>query len=167
MRKLNFFNYLKYELINIILMFIRRYNTFLFMKKSEASISLDAYATGGWDKVFIGRMTRINSNFNLRNKDGVLEIGDNCLIGSKVTIIVNTYDIHQKKISIRDMKNSFVKIGNNVLIGTNAVIMPGVEIGEGAVIGANSVVTKDIAPFSVNAGNPAKYISLRFKNDTL
>jgi acetyltransferase-like isoleucine patch superfamily enzyme len=147
-------------------MFIRRYNTFLFMKTSKASISLDAFATGGWDNVFIGRNTRINSNFNLRNKDGVLEIGQNCLIASKVTIIVNSYDIRQKKISIRNMKHSLVKIGNNVLIGTNAVIMPGVEIGEGAVIGANSVVTKDIDPFSVNAGNPAKKISLRSQNDT-
>ena len=162
----NFLSYLKFELSNTILLLIRRYKTFLFMKKSNSSISLDAVATGGWDNVNIGKDTRINSNFNLRNKKGQLKIGQNCLIASKVTIIVNSYDILQKKISIKNMKHSFVSIGNNVLIGTNSVIMPGIEIGEGAVIGANSVVTKNIAPFSVCAGNPARKLYSRFTNDS-
>ena len=53
-------------------------------------------------------------------------------------------------------------IGNDVWIGQNAVILPGVQIGDGAIIGANSVVGSDIAPYAVVAGNPAKEIRRRF-----
>lgn len=56
-------------------------------------------------------------------------------------------------------------IGNDVWIGYDALIMPGVRIGDGAVIGARSVVTKDIPPYAVVAGNPAKIIRKRFDDD--
>jgi len=51
-----------------------------------------------------------------------------------------------------------VKIGNDVFIGAGVTILPGVTIGDKAVIGAGSVVTKDVAPETVVAGNPAKLI---------
>ncbi len=51
-----------------------------------------------------------------------------------------------------------VRIGNNVLIGANSVILEGVQIGDNAIIGAGSVVTKDVLPNTVVVGNPAKYI---------
>jgi len=60
-----------------------------------------------------------------------------------------------------------VSIGNDVWIATEAVIFSGVTIGDGAVIGARSVVTKDVAPFSVIAGNPAKVIKMRFGPDVI
>ena len=52
-----------------------------------------------------------------------------------------------------------VVIGENVWIGDKATILPGVSIGDGAVIGANAVVTKDVPPYSVVVGNPAKIIN--------
>jgi phosphonate metabolism protein (transferase hexapeptide repeat family) len=55
-----------------------------------------------------------------------------------------------------------VTIGNDVWIGHGAVIMPGIAIGDGAVIGANAVVTKDVAPYAVHAGVPAKFLKWRF-----
>lgn len=55
-----------------------------------------------------------------------------------------------------------VTIGNDVWIGHGAVIMPGISIGDGAVIGANAVVTKDVAPYAVHAGVPAKFLKWRF-----
>lgn len=55
-----------------------------------------------------------------------------------------------------------VNIGNDVWIGHGAVIMPGISIGNGAVIGANSVVTKDVSPFEIVAGVPAKRLKMRF-----
>ena len=55
-----------------------------------------------------------------------------------------------------------VIIGNDVWIGAGAVIMSGVRIGNGAVIGAYAVVTKDVPPYGIVAGNPAKFIRLRF-----
>lgn len=53
-------------------------------------------------------------------------------------------------------------IGHDVWIGYNAIILPGVNIGTGAVIGAGSVVTKDIPPYAIVGGNPAKIIKYRF-----
>ncbi|MCE3232441.1 MAG: transferase hexapeptide repeat protein [Rickettsiaceae bacterium] len=58
-------------------------------------------------------------------------------------------------------------IGNDVWIGTEAMIMPGVIIGDGAVIGARAVVTKDVAPYAVLAGNPAQVIKKRFSDDEI
>ena len=56
-------------------------------------------------------------------------------------------------------------IGNDVWIGQNAVILPGVHIGDGAIIGANSVVGRNIEPYTVVAGNPARQIRKRFDDD--
>ena len=53
-------------------------------------------------------------------------------------------------------------IGNDVWIGTEVIIMPGVKIGHGAVIGSRSVVTNDVAPYTIVAGNPAKPLRQRF-----
>jgi virginiamycin A acetyltransferase len=57
-------------------------------------------------------------------------------------------------------------IGNDVWIGMEATIMPGVTIGDGVIIGAKSVVTSDVAPFTVVAGNPAKKVKQRFDDET-
>ncbi len=56
-------------------------------------------------------------------------------------------------------------IGNDVYIGTSAVIMSGVTIGDGAVIGAHSVVTKDVPPYSIFAGNPGRVRKMRFSKE--
>ncbi len=58
-------------------------------------------------------------------------------------------------------------IGNDVWIGYDALIMPGVKIGDGAIIAAKSIVTKDILPYSVVGGNPAKIIKMRFEEDII
>ena len=64
-------------------------------------------------------------------------------------------------------KDSFVKIGHDVWIGHNACIMPGVAVGNGAVIGAGAVVTRDVGPYSVVAGVPAKKVKMRFHSDMI
>ncbi len=58
-------------------------------------------------------------------------------------------------------------VGNDVWIGWEAAILPGVRIGDGAVIGARSVVTRDVAPYAVVAGNPAAEIRRRFDDATI
>ncbi len=60
-----------------------------------------------------------------------------------------------------------IVVGNDVWIGTNATIMPGVTIGNGAVIGAKSVVTKAVPPYTIVAGNPARIIRKRFDDATI
>lgn len=60
-----------------------------------------------------------------------------------------------------------VVIGNDVWIGTEAIIMSGVRIGDGAVIGARAVVTKDVPPYAIVAGNPARLVRFRFERSVI
>ncbi|WP_445669156.1 CatB-related O-acetyltransferase [Niallia sp. FSL W8-0635] len=60
-----------------------------------------------------------------------------------------------------------VIIENDVWIGSNALILSGVKIGNGAIIAANSVVTKDVKPYTIVGGNPAKVIRQRFSNEDI
>jgi virginiamycin A acetyltransferase len=68
--------------------------------------------------------------------------------------------------SLYTTKGSIV-IGNNVWIGDNVIILSGVQVGDGAVIGAGSIVTKDIPPYAIAAGNPAKVIKKRFNDEVI
>lgn len=58
-------------------------------------------------------------------------------------------------------------VGNDVWIGNSATIMPGITIGHGAIIGTNALVTKDVEPYSIVGGNPAKLIRKRFDDETI
>lgn len=58
-------------------------------------------------------------------------------------------------------------VGNDVWIGTGAVILPGVHIGDGAVIGCRAVVTKSVPPYAIVAGNPARVVKYRFSKELI
>lgn len=60
-----------------------------------------------------------------------------------------------------------IVIGNDVWLGRECVIMPGVKIGDGAIVAAYSVVTKDVEPYSVVGGNPAHFIKKRFDDELI
>ena len=74
----------------------------------------------------------------------------------------NLFDRKYKLINFNDSKHT--EIGNDVWIGTNAVILAGVKIGNGAIIGAGAVVTKDVPDYAIVGGVPAKLIRYRFSN---
>jgi len=59
------------------------------------------------------------------------------------------------------------KIGNDVWIGANAIILKGVEIGDGAIVGAGAVITKDVEPYSVVVGNPQRFLRYRFEKEDI
>ncbi|WP_275950878.1 CatB-related O-acetyltransferase [Cytobacillus citreus] len=74
------------------------------------------------------------------------------------------------KVGLENLSGKFkgnTVIGNDVWIGYNATIMPGVNIGDGAIIATNAVVTKDVPSFSIVGGNPAKLIRYRFEEKTI
>jgi virginiamycin A acetyltransferase len=80
--------------------------------------------------------------------------------------IKNFFDcIPDKKYYNKDYGDTI--IGNDVWIGYDALIMPGVTIGDGAVIGAKAVITKDVEPYTIVGGNPAKVIRKRFDDETI
>ncbi len=58
-------------------------------------------------------------------------------------------------------------IGNDVWIGQNATFMPGVKVGDGSIVGANAVVAKDIPPYAIAVGNPARVVKMRFDDATI
>jgi len=95
-----------------------------------------------------------------------IQIGNGVLTGKWVTITDNSHgDIDEASLKIppveRPVKSKGpVIIGQNVWIGDKATILPNVIIGDGVVIGANSVVTKDVPPYAVVAGNPARIIKI-------
>lgn len=99
------------------------------------------------------------ANFNLTILDeGLVTVGDNCFIGPNVSIYTACHPLTPDERNTGAEWAEPVTIGHNVWIGGNAVITPGVHIGDNSVIGAGAVVTRDIEPFSVVAGNPAKCI---------
>jgi len=125
------------------------------------------------DYTFVGDFTFV---------DHCLSIGKFCSISREVNIgmanhpfdhiSTNTYFYAAKKGWLNS--NSFdargsgaVEIGHDVLISAKATVLMGVKIGHGAVIGAGAVVTKDIPPYAIAAGVPAKVIRYRFDEDTI
>src|SRR5699024_10050572 len=87
-----------------------------------------------------------------------VKIGDNCQFAPNVSIYTAGHPIHPESRNTMYEYGIEVTIGDNVWIGGNTVIVPGVHIGSNTVIGAGSVVTKDIPDWVVAAGNPCKVI---------
>ena len=130
----------------------------------------------GRQKVVIGR------NFYI-GRDSFIEtdaiIGDNVMLGNRVALI-GRYDHHYQQVGtpirlamqIRDKDYNWkglqyiTTIENDVWIGYGTTIMGGVRIGEGSIIGACSLVTKDVEPYSIYAGIPAKKVRNRFDEET-
>nr|WP_314081709.1 DapH/DapD/GlmU-related protein [uncultured Leptotrichia sp.] len=119
----------------------------------------------------IGDNVQINDYVHFSCAESLI-IGDNVLIASKVYITDLNHGNYSGKeqsnpqeiVKERKIYTKPVKIENNVWIGENVSILPGVEIGENAILGANSVVTKNVPKNSIVAGNPAKVIKVYNKN---
>lgn len=82
----------------------------------------------------------------------LIEIGDNTVISSYVQFLAHDESMLP---FVKKVKASGIKVEENCFIGTRALILPGVTIGKNSIVGAGAVVTKDVAPGSVVAGNPA------------
>jgi len=91
-----------------------------------------------------------------------ITIGNDCLFGPDVLIINNNHAFEKNEL-IRKQEEikKPITIGNDVWIGAKSIILPGVTIGDGVVIAAGSVVNKDIEPYAVVAGVPARKIKMR------
>jgi acetyltransferase-like isoleucine patch superfamily enzyme len=90
-----------------------------------------------------------------------IKIGNDVLIGTGVIIMDNDlHDIHysNRRLFIENINPKPIIIKNGVFIGARAIILKGVTIGEGAVIGAGAVVSRNVLPYTIVAGNPAKYV---------
>ncbi len=128
---------------------------------------IEAFPSNGDNKVciLIGENVQINDYVHI-GAIGSITIGNNVLMASKIYISDHnhgSYDdlISDHPMSIPEKRKAICKpvvIGDNVWLGESVCVLPGVTIGEGSIVGALSVVSKNIPPFSIVAGNPAKVI---------
>jgi acetyltransferase-like isoleucine patch superfamily enzyme len=109
-------------------------------------------------KVFLQERCVLNFGTLLDGRVHTITIGSDCSIGPRASILTLGHDPQARNFA---NKGGDVVMGNRVWIGYGALVLPGVTIGEGAVIGAGSVVTKDVEPFSICAGIPARKVGER------
>jgi len=112
----------------------------------------------------LGQAAHIGANCSLwaGQTHGKITTGENLLLGPNVTITAANYDFRAgTPVTKQPMAEQAVTIGHDVWIGANAVILPGVSIGDGAIIGAGTVVTRSVPAGSIVAGSPAKAIGAR------
>lgn len=156
--------------------FFRNYLNFRYYNKFlNSHVDL-----GGYDFRYIN-VYSVSDKYNVK-------IGKYCTIGAGLTIILSSayradwistfafegqktgsFQSRFKKYAEKNLVSSKgdVTIGNDTWIGINTTIMSGVTIGNGAIIGANSVVTKNVEDYEIVAGNPAKHIKYRFKEEEI
>lgn len=127
------------------------------------------------DYTFINENTQIDSNTKYIGKYCSISHGVRIGMGSHPLSFISTstvfYEPYRGYVDLQlfdefDDKG-FTSIGHDVLIGANAIILAGVNIGSGAVAAAGAVVTKDVPPYAIVAGNPAKIIRYRFDDDMI
>ena len=109
-------------------------------------------------KVFLGERNVINFGCLFDGRRFEIHTGTDVSIGPEASILTLGHDPQSPNFSDR---GGDVVIGDHVWIGYRAIILPGVTIGEGAVVGAGAVVTKDVPPFAIMVGNPARQVSER------
>lgn len=112
-------------------------------------------------KIRIGERCVINFGSLLDGRKFSITIGDDVSIGPEASILSLGHDPQSPSFEDR---GGNVLVGDRVWIGYRAIVLPGVSIGEGAVVGAGSVVTKNVDPYTIVAGNPAKVIGERKQN---
>ena len=105
------------------------------------------------NKVKMGKNSIIMNNALLMASGGI-EIGDCTMVAAHAKLISNDHDLYDRSI----LTMVPIKIGNHVWVGAGATILKGVTVGDHAIIGGGSVVNKDVPPYAVVVGNPAKVV---------
>lgn len=157
---------------------------FLFFKRKKNEV--DKYVK---KVVFFANVEFVNSTIGIYSyiaRNTIVhntKIGNFCSIGPNVVIGYGDHPLHllstssvfydsETDFDLKPKKTTFygnqkVEIGSDVWIGANVFIKNGIQIGDGAVIGAGAVVLKDVEPFSIIVGVPAKCKSFRFEKDKI
>ncbi|TAM69466.1 MAG: acyltransferase [Microbacteriaceae bacterium] len=127
----------------------------------RAGLKIDGTSSLHWragfyapENIVIGRFCTIGDTSFLDGRSG-LTIGDRVNLGSHVSIYTRQHEVDSRDFA---EIGAPVTIGNYAWVSSHSIVLPGVTIGDGAVIAAGAVVTKDVAPYTLVGGNPARYI---------
>ncbi|MBU2881838.1 acyltransferase [Psychrosphaera sp. B3R10] len=115
---------------------------------------------GSGSEISVGSHCQINENVFLQS----VEIGDHVMIAPNVSVLSGTHEVARVDIpmSTQGTKTTVKSIiESDVWIGRNAIILPGVIIGRGSIVGAGAVVTRNVEPYTIVGGVPAKMIKRR------
>jgi maltose O-acetyltransferase len=105
-----------------------------------------------------------HSGIGMYSYVGTVKIGRDVMIGEELIAISRNHEFSSTEIPMRlqgFQKDQPITIEDDVWVGTRVTILPGVTVGKGSIIGAGAVVTKDVPPYCIAAGNPAKIIRSR------
>jgi acetyltransferase-like isoleucine patch superfamily enzyme len=137
-------------------------------------------------KLVVGKMSYHNGTFRISG-DQNIKIGNYCAFGKNINIITSNHDYNYPSIQgtfynyyfnnqhpgilkippNKERTKGDVEIGSDVWISHNVTILSGVKIGNGACIANNSVITRDVPPFAIVAGIPARVIKMRFSQEMI
>ena len=131
---------------------------FTYIADSEFESHVTHFYPWSRDRLIIGKFCQIASGVEFVMNDANHQMN---AVSTFPFYTLEGWDMPVPEPSDMPFKGDTV-IGNDVWIGQNAVILPGVHIGDGAIIGANSVVGTDVEPYTIAAGNPAKVLRKRF-----
>lgn len=118
---------------------------------------IDCALQGKLENISVGYGAYVSSGVNIA-LHGKVDIGDFVVINSGVRILTGSHEVHSE---LWELVAKDIFIGKYAWISTGATILPGVVIGEGAVVGAGAVVAKNVEPFAIVVGNPAKFVGYR------
>lgn len=139
-----------------------------FAKIDDHSIILDYTFIDAKESFKLGKYSCITWQCVIEGWANI-SIGDRCFVGPGTKILGSTYEFNgyytseHLPESVHATRFGDITICNDAYIGANSVIMPGITIGEGAVIGSNAFVNKDVEPWGIYVGSPAKKIGERQK----
>lgn len=169
---------------NVLLELEIRQSTYLANCIFEKGVNISSPIISSAIRTFFGAYSYINDGGYLRAN---VFVGRYCSIGRRVSLGAGTHAMsglstsprvsrgtarpysedELLQLGIKHVSRPFTVIMNDVWIGDGSVVVPGVTVGTGAVIGANSVVVRDVAPYSIVAGSPARAIRFRFPDDII
>lgn len=162
-----------YSLLRATKYFIKQYQTIKFDHYGDfCYLGSDCHFVGS-DKIVIGNHVYIGNKCVFQTTHGKIVIGNHVMFGPGVNIH-NGNHIYNKigkfmdeNTKPDDWDDGTIHIEDDVWIGANAVILGKVKIGEGSIVGAGSIVTHNVTPYTIVAGNPVQLLGYRFKEHDL
>lgn len=133
------------------------------------------FRASGWQNITLGNDVAIGRDCLFMCTRAPIVVGDHVMFGPRVTVItgshrmdlVGRYMTSVTNEEKRPEDDSAVVFEGDNWIGANATVLSGVTVGKGAVIAAGAIVTKDVPPYAVVGGNPARCLKMRFDEETI